>query len=52
LDDKEVVWIGSLTTTKASDLHELEELIADKYYKFMNLFGEPVAHGLPPSSNL
>jgi hypothetical protein len=46
LDHEEVVWIGSLTTTKASDNNELKELVPSEYHKFMNLFGEPLAQKL------
>jgi hypothetical protein len=48
LYDKEMVWIGSLTTTKVPDFDELNDLVPKKCYIFMNLFGEPLAQEPPP----
>jgi hypothetical protein len=47
LDDKETVWIGSLTATKAPNMNELKEMVPEEYHEFMNLFGEPLAQELP-----
>jgi hypothetical protein len=46
LDDKEAVWIGSLTAIPASNPDELKELVPPEYHKFMNLFEEPLAQEL------
>jgi hypothetical protein len=48
LDEEEIVWIGSLTTTKAPNTNQLMELVPEEYYKFMDLFGEPLTQELPP----
>jgi hypothetical protein len=48
LEDKEMVWIGSLTATKAPNTNELKTLVPKEYHEFMNLFEEPLAQELPP----
>jgi hypothetical protein len=48
LDKEEVVWIGSLTVTKAPNSEKLEKVVREAYYKFINLFGEPPTQELPP----
>jgi hypothetical protein len=40
LDEEEVVWIASLTATKAPDFDELTEMVLEEYHKFIALFGE------------
>jgi hypothetical protein len=42
-----MVWVGLLTTTKDSDIEEIEELISNEYHPFWKLFGEPLAQELP-----
>jgi hypothetical protein len=48
LDDEEGVWIGFLTAIEALDKEELTKLVPLEFYKFLNLFAEPLAHKLPP----
>jgi uncharacterized HAD superfamily protein len=48
LDDKEVVWIGSLTATKAPNTHDLKNMVLEEYHKFMDLFEEFLVQELPP----
>jgi hypothetical protein len=48
LDDDKMVWIGSLTATKAPDPDKLKELVSEEYHEFMDLFGKPLAQELPP----
>jgi hypothetical protein len=43
LDEEEAVWIEYLTTTKAPDADELENVVPKECHKFMKLFGEPLA---------
>jgi hypothetical protein len=43
-----MVWIGSLTTTKAPNMDKLKEIIPEEYHEFMNLFREPLAQELSP----
>jgi hypothetical protein len=48
LVEEETVWIESLTAIKASNENELKSMVPEEYYKFMNLFREPLAQELPP----
>jgi hypothetical protein len=48
LDDKEMVWIRSLITTKAPEIDQLMNLVPEEYHKFIDLFGEHLAQELPP----
>jgi hypothetical protein len=48
LNDEEMVWIGSLTATKAPNINELKDMVPKEYPEFMNLFGEHLAQELPP----
>jgi hypothetical protein len=48
LDEKETVWVGSLTATKAPETEQLKEVVPEEYHQFMELFGEPLAQELPP----
>jgi hypothetical protein len=34
LDEQDMVWVGLLTTTKDSDIEEIEELISNEYHPF------------------
>jgi hypothetical protein len=47
LDDMEMVWVGSLTATKALNSEELKKMVPDEYHEFMDLFGEPLVQELP-----
>jgi hypothetical protein len=48
LDGEEMVWVGSLTATKAPDTKQLKEVVQEEYHEFMDLFGEPLTQELPP----
>jgi hypothetical protein len=47
LDEEEMVWIESLTTTQASNTEQIKEIVLNEYHDFMDLFGEPLAQELP-----
>jgi hypothetical protein len=48
LDEEEMVWIGSLTTTQALNTEQIKEIVSYEYHNFMDLFGDPLAQELPP----
>jgi hypothetical protein len=48
LDEKEMVWVGSLTATQALNIEQILEIVSDEYHDIKDLFGEPLAQELPP----
>jgi hypothetical protein len=38
LDNEEMIWIGSLTTTNAPEQKELEIMVSEEYHSYINLF--------------
>jgi hypothetical protein len=48
LKEEEMVWIGSLTATKAPDMNDLKIIVPKEYHEFIDLPGEPMAQELSP----